>query len=191
MLLVNDDFIFLHIPRTGGRFSSMLFNEYCDVKDISVKGVGIHKGIEFIPEEYNGYRLVTFVRDPFTWYRSRIHNILRGSLPGMTNTLTHRNKSMISANELIEMFITREDSLYTGTMKKMGLWENPDVEYYAFENICETLSKLIDVPVEVIRKREHFGASSHVAELSDRVKELIATKDNDLIIFHKQLLEIT
>ena len=69
-MLIHDRFVFLHVPKTGGRFvRSALLGELPECRELSGGGAR-HYGWERIPAEAVGRPVLAFVRNPWDWYVS-------------------------------------------------------------------------------------------------------------------------
>lgn len=80
MALVTDDFVFIHVPKTGGTYCRRVIEACCPEAHESGPGVREghpleeHYGIEEIQAKHKELatkRFVGFVRHPVTWYPSR------------------------------------------------------------------------------------------------------------------------
>jgi hypothetical protein len=65
-MLVTKDFVFVHVPKTGGTFLNNLVKEHADVE---WEGQ-FHATYDTLPADYRHLPAIAFVRNPFTWYPS-------------------------------------------------------------------------------------------------------------------------
>jgi hypothetical protein len=65
-MLVTKDFVFVHVPKTGGTFVNNLVKQHAEVE---WEGP-LHATYDMLPDEYRDLPAVAFVRNPFTWYPS-------------------------------------------------------------------------------------------------------------------------
>ncbi|HEX6688961.1 MAG TPA: hypothetical protein VF085_09895 [Solirubrobacterales bacterium] len=69
-MLIHDRFVFLHVPKTGGRFvRQALAQELPDCREVDEHKFR-HKGWSKIPSEATGKPVLTFIRNPWDWYVS-------------------------------------------------------------------------------------------------------------------------
>jgi hypothetical protein len=69
MPIVTDDFVYVHMPKTGGMWVSKVLQELRGGE--KVKGLLRHAGVDEIEPDIRQHRLVIgTARDPWSWYRS-------------------------------------------------------------------------------------------------------------------------
>jgi hypothetical protein len=70
-MIIADDFVFLHPPKTGGSFvTEVLMDVYASQHGRSITNLDKHGGVESIPREHRSKPRVTTVRNPFDYYAS-------------------------------------------------------------------------------------------------------------------------
>ncbi len=74
MLIVNNAFVYLHLPKTGGTFVTDMFQRIASESEnftvLELPGLK-HSGTDKIPEEFRNLQIVTNVRNVFEHYVSR------------------------------------------------------------------------------------------------------------------------
>jgi hypothetical protein len=65
-MLITREFVFLHIPKTGGTFLRSVCAEHFPVVDEGIK----HGGLRAIPERFRQLPRFTLVRNPWDWHVS-------------------------------------------------------------------------------------------------------------------------
>lgn len=66
-MLVTPNFVFIHIPKTAGRFCRHQIVEHAG--PVLFRG-GLHGPIERLPEQFKQLPIIAFVRNPWDWYVS-------------------------------------------------------------------------------------------------------------------------
>lgn len=70
-MIIADDFVFLHPPKTGGSFvTEVLEQTYAAQWGHSIVNMDKHGGVERVPTEHRSKQLITIVRNPFDYYAS-------------------------------------------------------------------------------------------------------------------------
>ena len=70
-MVISDDFVFLHAPKTGGTFLTEVLTEvYTHHLQRRLICTNKHGGVERIPPEHRAKQRVTIVRHPFDYYAS-------------------------------------------------------------------------------------------------------------------------
>jgi hypothetical protein len=64
-LLVTNEFVFVHLPKTGGAFLRWAIQETLDARDC-----GQHPAYRQVPPEYSHLPAICFERNPWDWYVS-------------------------------------------------------------------------------------------------------------------------
>jgi len=67
-VLATENFIFIHVPKTGGEFIANAMRQTCDIYD-----VGKHVPFRDTPERFRELPAICFVRNPWDWYVSWWH----------------------------------------------------------------------------------------------------------------------
>lgn len=62
---MTEDFVLVHVPKTGGTFLNELIRRHCEVLYERT-----HAPYSELPADYQGLPAVAFVRNPFEWYVS-------------------------------------------------------------------------------------------------------------------------
>ena len=74
-MIATRDFVFVHIPKTGGTFVRKLFRDHAPA-DWQVEEVEDHITARAVPEPHADKPKFGFARNPFTWYVSWYHYFL-------------------------------------------------------------------------------------------------------------------
>jgi len=69
-MLIADDFVFLHIPKTGGTFVQRVISEHLPDVDI---GLYTHTCYDDFPEDARHLPGFYVIRNPWDWYVSWVH----------------------------------------------------------------------------------------------------------------------
>jgi hypothetical protein len=72
-MLITRDFVFLHVPKTGGQFVRRLCHQYLPSERIILNSLNAHSPYEKVATEYPDLPMVAFVRNPWDWYASWYH----------------------------------------------------------------------------------------------------------------------
>jgi hypothetical protein len=72
-MIVTDKFVFVHLPRTGGTFVSEVIKKFFP----SAREIGHHLPRELLPREYSHLPVLGTVRNPWEFYVSWYHYVLR------------------------------------------------------------------------------------------------------------------
>lgn len=64
-MIATDEFVFLHVPKTGGSFIASLLREHCEVREL-----GDHRSVVELPPELERLPKFAVVRNPWAWYVS-------------------------------------------------------------------------------------------------------------------------
>jgi hypothetical protein len=76
-MLIHERFVFLHVPKTGGRFiRHVLGQEISQCRELPIESR--HDGWDKIPKEAAGLPVLGFVRNPWDWYVSWYSFIVEG-----------------------------------------------------------------------------------------------------------------
>jgi hypothetical protein len=67
-VLATDNFVFIHVPKTGGEFIANAMRHTCDIYE-----VGKHVPFRDTPERFRELPAICFVRNPWDWYVSWWH----------------------------------------------------------------------------------------------------------------------
>jgi hypothetical protein len=67
-VLATENFLFVHVPKTGGEFIANAMRRTCEVCE-----VGKHVPFRATPEEFRELPAICFVRNPWDWYVSWWH----------------------------------------------------------------------------------------------------------------------
>ena len=67
-MLVTNDFILVHVPKTGGTFLNDIIAKHCDVLYRK-----LHVTLADAPPEYRDLPALAFIRNPWDWYVSFYH----------------------------------------------------------------------------------------------------------------------
>jgi hypothetical protein len=86
-MLIHDRFIFLHVPRTGGIFLRDVLKRELPPGTVrrgprmpsGRSGDGTHTGRLEIPEALRGRPVLAFIRNPWDWYVSIYHYVMKHS----------------------------------------------------------------------------------------------------------------
>src|SRR6185312_12021377 len=69
-MLISDQFVFLHGPKTGGTFVTEVFTQVFASVGCTLLNIHKHGRTEDIPLQHDSKQLVTTVRNPFDFYAS-------------------------------------------------------------------------------------------------------------------------
>ena len=175
MALITEKFVFVHVPKTGGRFLRRLMGTYPGTINIG----NPHKGIKDIPKEHKKLPIVTIVRDPLTWYGSYANHKLP-HVVGSADLKAAVVAGCVSSVDIIRYALeNRSEGIYTEMLGKMGLLGNKDITFLRFENLTKDIASLLGVSDEEIAQLEVVGESPDVA-LPDDLIELIKEKDSKI-----------
>jgi len=72
-MIVTDKFVFVHLPRTGGTFVSEVIRKFFPL----AREIGHHLPRELLPKEYSHLPVLGTVRNPWEFYVSLYHYVLR------------------------------------------------------------------------------------------------------------------
>jgi hypothetical protein len=73
LVLVTSDFVFVHVPKTAGRFIRAVLHEHFEV----LYEDELHPGYDELPSRYAELPAVCAVRNPWDWYVSLYHYVRR------------------------------------------------------------------------------------------------------------------
>src|SRR4051794_17167200 len=65
-MLITPDFVFIHVPKTGGAFIKAIVERNCEL----VHRGDDHESARNIPQEFSGLPVLAAVRNPWDWYVS-------------------------------------------------------------------------------------------------------------------------
>jgi len=68
-MIISDEFVFAHLPKTGGDFLQNVLRDYFPVVQ-QWQGDHSHHSIEFLPAEHRGKPVFAVLRNPWAWYLS-------------------------------------------------------------------------------------------------------------------------
>ena len=71
-MIATGDFVFAHLPKTGGVFLQSVIEEFFDVIE-SWNGADSHRSIELLDSEHRGKPVFALLRNPWAWYVSWFH----------------------------------------------------------------------------------------------------------------------
>jgi hypothetical protein len=74
-MLVTDNFVFVHLPRSGGTFVSDVIRKFFP----SVREIGYHLPLSALPREFSGLPVLGTVRNPWAFYPSWYFHHLPGA----------------------------------------------------------------------------------------------------------------
>jgi hypothetical protein len=66
-MIVTEDFVFVHVPKTGGQFLRAAIEKTCYVVPTDLP---YHAAYSLLPAEYRDRPAIAFVRNPWDWYVS-------------------------------------------------------------------------------------------------------------------------
>ncbi len=72
-MLITKEFIFIHLPKTGGQFLKGFCQKNLPKDWILKHEVGKHQGLGAIPNEYRNLPKFSLIRNPWDWYVSWYH----------------------------------------------------------------------------------------------------------------------
>src|ERR687891_179097 len=70
-MIVTDEFVFVHLPRSGGTFVSEIIKKFFP----SAYEIGHHLSRELLPKEYSHLPVLGTVRNPWDFYVSLYHYV--------------------------------------------------------------------------------------------------------------------
>lgn len=119
-MLISDDFIFAHLPKTGGVFLQSVIKAHFPVMQ-EWAGNHSHHSIEFLPEEHRHKPIFAILRNPWDWY-----------LSWFTYCLEHGNNQ-----EFLQNYVAGEQAFkHTITRLLRPSHSDPDItEFMATQNI--------------------------------------------------------
>ena len=175
MALITEKFVFVHVPKTGGRFLRRLMGTYPGTINIG----NPHKGIKDIPKEHKKLPIVTIVRDPLTWYGSYANHKLP-HVVGSADLKAAVVAGCVSSVDIIRYALeNRSEGIYTEMLRAMGILGNEGVTILRFENLTADIASLLDVDNSEIEQLDVVGESADV-ELPDDLVALIKEKDAEI-----------
>ena len=68
-MLITDDFVFAHIPKTGGEFMQAVIRRHFRLRQ-AFEGHDSHRSLEDLPAEHRGKPVFALLRNPWAWYVS-------------------------------------------------------------------------------------------------------------------------
>jgi hypothetical protein len=213
-MLITSDFLFIHVPRTGGRFLRRLCEEYLPPERMIRNALSPHTEYHVVADDFADLPMIAFVRNPWDWYVSWYHYLMqttperrRGpmwetALAGGGNTF-RRAVTMACTGEGLEDVYTRE------TMRQRGIdhysaayWrragvgaEEGRVEIGHYERLGEDFLAFLErhnVPVpdglsKALNTEPPVGATrrdEYRAYYDDELRDLVAEKARGLIADH-------
>jgi len=75
-MLVGTEFVFVHVPRTGGSFISGILSEHLEL-DAAAERFPTHASYDELPDEFRDRSGFCLVRNPWDWYVSWYHHSMR------------------------------------------------------------------------------------------------------------------
>jgi hypothetical protein len=76
-MLITSDFLFLHVPRTGGRFLRTLCYEHLPPERMIRNALSPHTGYDVVAHDFADLPMIAFVRNPWDWYVSWYHHLMQ------------------------------------------------------------------------------------------------------------------
>ena len=76
-MLITSDFLFLHVPRTGGRFLRTLCYEHLPPERMIRNALNPHTEYEVVAHDFADLPMIAFVRNPWDWYVSWYHHVMQ------------------------------------------------------------------------------------------------------------------
>ena len=150
MLLINDRYLFVHVPHTGG---TTVRNVFSIAMDCRLKSIGNGHAAP-IAEHRKKYQRLTVVRHPAMWLRSAYHFIVRGG--NLTNKPIEASaKQHRDVNSYIH-------DLYGA--------HRSNIVYSAFVDATKKADK--ELPVEILRSENLAGG------LRNFIRSNIELEDN-------------
>ena len=175
MPLITKKFVFVHVPKTGGRFFRRLMGTYPGTINIG----NPHKGIDAIPDDHKELPIVTIIRDPLTWYGSYANHKLP-HVVGSDDLKAAVLAGCVDSVDIIRHALeNRSIGIYTEMLRTMGILGNKDINILRFESLIEDIANLLDIDEDELEQLEIVGQSPDV-ELPDNLIELIKEKDSEI-----------
>ena len=175
MPLITKKFVFVHVPKTGGRFFRRLMGTYPGTVNIG----NPHKGVDAIPDVYKELPIVAIVRNPLTWYGSYANHKLPHVVGSDDLKAAVLDGCVASVDIIRHALENRSEGIYTEMLRTMGILGNEDVTVLQFENLTSDIASLLDVDDSEIEQLDIVGKSADV-ELPDDLVALIKEKDAEI-----------
>lgn len=115
-MLITTEFVFLHVPKTGGEFLKTLCERHFASRLVQ-HTVPKHAGVARIPEEYQQLPRFGLVRNPWDWYVSWYHYLSAGR-----NSVLYLEWNEVSADNTND-FATTVANICTGKVEQ----SNPEL----------------------------------------------------------------
>lgn len=203
-MITSKHFVFIHFPRTGGRFVRQMFKLFAPGK-WDTKLLGEHMHVSDIPESHQDLPRFGFVRNPYDWYVSwySFHmNVWRNEIFNeiSDNGTKDFKSTLISGCEMDYSLIFKDafdtdryNSVggYTAFMLAMFGTDIENVRLGRFENLREDLLSIISDITELplllkygvnwypkVNKSPHKHYSEYY---DDELREIIAEKDKMML----------
>ena len=203
-MIISKHFVFIHFPRTGGRFIRKMFNLFAP-RRWEAELLGEHMHVSDIPPTHQQLPRFGFVRNPYDWYVSWYFfhmNVWRNEL---FNEISDNGKkdfksTLITGCEMDYRKLFKDDydpdkygsiGGYTAYLLAMFGGDLDNVRLGRFENLrndfLSIISDIIELPTLLkygvnwypkVNKSPH----SHYSEYyDDELREIIAEKDKMML----------
>ena len=210
-MLITTDFLFLHVPRTGGRFLRKVCHEHLPPERIIHNTVDPHAEYPVVAGDFPDLPMIAFVRNPWDWYVSWYHHRMQASPEWQRGPQweTAFGAGQNSFRQAVTMACTGDGltNVYTEeTMRRRGVdhysaafWRRAGcgakkgrVEIGRYENLGDDFAAFLgrhDVPVSnglvnALDTEPPIGASrrnDYHSYYDDELRDLVAEKARDLI----------
>jgi hypothetical protein len=141
-MIITDQFVFAHIPKTGGMFLQSVIGRFFAVMEVR-QGNDSHHSVEFLAPEHRTKPIFALVRNPWSWYVSWFHFCERqGDNPEFTRNHVQGPRAFV---ETITRLLTpnHSDASINQFMREqdMGLMEMHRFHILDLENQAHDLTQ--------------------------------------------------
>ena len=155
-MLATKDFVFIHVPKTGGEFIGGAIKRTCEVQE-----AGKHVPFRETPERFRDLPAICFVRNPWDWYVSwwhwaRAHEGEQRDFPALLRHCFEEPKDHYT--RVFEAMAHDPEDDQRDRLMHQARFENLREDFVAFLDRHQIATRPCEKRSSPARRRTHRGA---------------------------------